>query len=255
MSGARPPEGTRTAAEGGGHPDERRPAASRRSDRSQQAEEIPMSDALARMGNGFADPVHGSQQAFRTLLGAIAEPGRLHALPASAVAGLDPQDIEMRPPFGIALAAALLTLLDADTPVHLAGALANDERRAWLRFHTGARETSAIAAMTAAAAPDIDTALCEGLALGTDDAPQSGATLFVEVEALSDLPLAGAIALKLRGAGIESSRDLAVAGLPAAFWQWRITLQAELPRGVDLVLTCGTRLAAIPRSTRIQIEA
>ena len=214
-----------------------------------------MSDTLARMGNGFADAVHGAQQAFRTLLGAMAEPGRLHALPASATAGLESQDAQIRPPFGIALSATLLTLLDADTPVHLAGALANDESRAWLRFHTGARETSAIAAMTAADARDVDAALWDRLQLGTDDAPQSGATLFVEVDALSDQPLAGAIALKLRGAGIESSRDLAVAGLPVAFWQWRIELHAELPRGVDLVLTCGTRLAAIPRSTRIQIEA
>jgi len=214
-----------------------------------------MSDTLARMGNGFADPVHGSQQAFRTLLGAMAEPGRLHALPASAAAGLEPQDAQMRPPFGTAMAATLLTLLDADTPAHLAGVLANDESRAWLRFHTGARETSDTATMTAAAARDVDAALWNRLALGTDEAPQSGATLFVEVDALSDQPLPGAaIALRLRGAGIESSRDLAVAGLPAAFWQWRGALQAELPRGVDLVLTCGTRLAAIPRSTRIQIE-
>ena len=28
-----------------------------------------MSATLARMGNGFADPVHGAQQAFRVLLG------------------------------------------------------------------------------------------------------------------------------------------------------------------------------------------
>ena len=71
---------------------------------------------------------------------------------------------------------------------------------------------------------------------GSDDAPQSSATLFVEVDALSDQPLSGAAALRLRGPGIENARDLAVAGLPAAFWQWRVALQAEMPRGVDLVL-------------------
>ena len=214
-----------------------------------------MSATLAHMGAGFADPVHGAQQTFRVLLGAMSEPGGVHALHDAATDGLAPDDAEMRPPLGVAIAATLLTLLDADTPAHLAGALGNDDARAWLRFHTGARDVPAATAMTAALARDVDAALYGALPLGTDEAPQVGATLVVEVDALSDRPLAGAVALKLRGAGIESSRDLAVAGLAPGFWQWRISLQSELPRGVDLVLVCGDRLAAIPRSTRIGLEA
>ncbi len=206
-----------------------------------------MSAVLADMGAGFADPVHGAQQAFRTLLGAMAEPGRLLALPGSATAGIEP-------PMGLALAATLLTLLDADTPVHLAGTLGTDASRAWVRFHTGARDAGTVAPMTAALARDVHEVLWQALDLGTDEAPQSSATLFVEVDALSERPLPGAVALKLRGPGIERSRDLAVAGLPPAFWQWRRALQAELPRGVDLVLACGTRLAALPRSTRLESE-
>lgn len=214
-----------------------------------------MSALLSHMGAGFADPVHGAQQAFRVLLAAMSEPGSLRVLPDVAVDGLAPQDAELRPPMNAALAAALLTLLDADTPVHLAGVLGTDDARAWLRFHTGARAVPDAAAMTAALARDVDAALWSRLDPGTDDAPQASATLFVEVEALSDRPLAGAAALKLRGAGIETSRDLAVVGLSADFWRWRIGMQAELPRGVDLVLACGGQLAAIPRSTRIGSEA
>jgi len=214
-----------------------------------------MTALLARMGAGFADPVHGAQQAFRALLGAMAEPGRVHALPDAAIAGLAPQDADLRPPLDIALAATLLTLLDADTPVHLAGALDTDDARAWLRFHTGARVSPQVAAMTAARACDVDAALWNALDLGTDEAPQASATLFVEVDGLSEQPMERAVALKLRGAGIETSRDLAVAGLSAAFWRWRAALHAELPRGIDVVLLCGTRLAAIPRSTHVQSEA
>jgi alpha-D-ribose 1-methylphosphonate 5-triphosphate synthase subunit PhnH len=213
-----------------------------------------MTAQLARMGAGFADPVHGAQQTFRALLGAMAKPGRVFALPDAAVAGLASHDAERRPPLDVALAAALLTLLDADTPVHLAAALASDDAHAWLRFHTGARSLPSAAAMTAALARDVDATLWNALDLGSDDAPQSGATLFLQVDALSELALDGAAALKLRGAGIETSRDLAVDGLSAAFWQWRTALRAELPRGVDLVLVCGTRLAAIPRSTHVQSE-
>ena len=214
-----------------------------------------MSALLSRMGAGFADPVHAAQQAFRVLLAAMSEPGSLHVLPDVAVDGLAPQDAEFRPPMNAALAAALLTLLDADTPAHLAGALGTDDARAWLRFHTGARAVQDVAVMTAALARDVDAGLWSRLDPGTDDAPQAGATLFVEVEALSCQPLAGAAALKLRGAGIETSRDLAVAGLSADFWRWRIGMQADLPRGVDLVLACGVQLAAISRSTRIESEA
>ena len=213
-----------------------------------------MSSVLARMGAGFADPVHGAQQTFRTLLAAMSEPGRVLTLPDAATAGLAAQDVDLRPPLGVALAATLLTLLDADTPVHLAGALATDDARAWLRFHTGTRALQRPTAMTAAQARDVDAALWTALDLGTDEAPQSGATLFVEVDALSEQPLPGAIALKLRGAGIADARDLAVAGLSSAFWQWRAALRSELPRGIDVVLVCGTTVAAIPRSTRVESE-
>jgi alpha-D-ribose 1-methylphosphonate 5-triphosphate synthase subunit PhnH len=213
-----------------------------------------MSSLLARMGAGFADPVHGAQQTFRALLAAMSEPGRVHALPDAATAGLAPSDAELRPPLDIALAATLLTLLDADTPVHLAGALATDDARAWLRFHTGTRALPGPTAMAAALARDVDEALWTALDLGTDEAPQSSATLFVEVDGLSERPMERAVALKLRGAGIERSRDLAVAGLSPAFWRWRAALRSELPRGIDLVLACGTRLAAIPRSTHVESE-
>jgi alpha-D-ribose 1-methylphosphonate 5-triphosphate synthase subunit PhnH len=214
-----------------------------------------MSTLLARMGAGFADPVHGAQQTFRALLGAMAEPGRVLALPDAAIAGLAPADADLRPPLDTALAATLLTLLDADTPVHLAGTLDTEDTRAWLRFHTGTRALPRATAMTAARARDVDDALWTALDLGTEDAPESSATLFVEVDGLSDQPMERAIALKLRGAGIETSRDLAVAGLPAAFWTWRTALRAQLPRGIDIVLVCGRRLAAIPRSTHLRSES
>jgi alpha-D-ribose 1-methylphosphonate 5-triphosphate synthase subunit PhnH len=138
--------------------------------------------------------------------------------------------------------------------VHLAGALDTGDTRAWLRFHTGTRALPRATAMTAALAGDVDAALWGTLDLGSDEAPQSSATLFVEVDALSEQAMDRAVAIKLRGAGIARSRDLAVAGLSVDFWHWRAALRSELPRGVDIVLACGTRIAAIPRSTHVQSE-
>ncbi len=78
-------------------------------------------------------------------------------------------------------------------------------------------------------------------AIGTPAYPDRSATLIVEVAALAP---EGA---RLSGPGI---RDQARLNLPevAAFRANR----ALFPQGVDLFLTCGTRLAALPRSTVVE---
>jgi alpha-D-ribose 1-methylphosphonate 5-triphosphate synthase subunit PhnH len=219
-----------------------------------------MTRQLARMGTGFADPAHGAQQTFRVLLDAMSGPGRIRELPGAAIAGLAPSDDGLAPPMGPAMAAALLTLLDADTPIRLAGSMSSDDTRGYLRFHTGARAATADEPSTIVAALACDTSidLCSRLALGTDEAPQEGATLIVEVDGLSNDaahdPRGGA-AVALSGPGVETTQRLAVVGLSDAFWRWRVELQSRMPRGVDILLVQGARLVAIPRSSRIESEA
>lgn len=202
---------------------------------------------------GFDDPVHGAQQTFRALLAAMSHPGRLHELPPAALAGLQPEDPDLAPPLPTAVSAVLLTLLDGQTPARLCGDY--DSAAPWLRFHTGARSAAADEPATVVAAPcaEVDETLCEALALGSDEAPQDGATLVVAVDGLSDGDSGEGLVVELRGPGIESMQRLRVAGLPASFWAWRRELRPALPRGVDLVLAHGTRLAAIPRSTRVAL--
>jgi alpha-D-ribose 1-methylphosphonate 5-triphosphate synthase subunit PhnH len=82
--------------------------------------------------------------------------------------------------------------------------------------------------------------------------------LIVEVDALAtpeDALSPDFTRLILRGAGIESAQRLSVRGLGDAFWRWRQCQQSAMPRGIDLVLVQGTRIAAIPRSSRIEREA
>jgi alpha-D-ribose 1-methylphosphonate 5-triphosphate synthase subunit PhnH len=205
---------------------------------------------LARVGHSFAQPVAASQQCFRALLQAMSRPGRVQALPPAALQGLQP------PGLGPALTAVLLTLLDAEVQLWLDPRLDAAGAAAFLRFHTGVKFAARRdeAAFVALPAEQASAALWRQLRLGSDAAPQDGATLIVEVPALMPAPAVPGQTLCLRGPGIQDTHRLVVAGLNAAFWQARAALAAEFPRGVDLLLCSGDHLAALPRTTQVTLE-
>lgn len=208
-------------------------------------------DAIASMTAGFSDPVAGAQQVFRHLLDALSLPGRVHQL-----AGID---ASVQPPgLGLAATLSLLTLLDAESPFHLAGDLNTSAAAApaYFRFHCGAPLAVATAAQfTLVRDCQLDAPLWAALPLGSDEQPQLGASLLIEVSGLDEqAALPGAALLRMKGPGIAAEQSLAVQGLPLAFWRWRQALAPAFPRGVDLLLCCGSRLAAIPRSTLITLE-
>ncbi|HEY4065394.1 MAG TPA: phosphonate C-P lyase system protein PhnH, partial [Burkholderiaceae bacterium] len=60
--------------------------------------------------------------------------------------------------------------------------------------------------------------------------------------------------LLLSGPGIERHARLNVGGVAADFWRRRIEIEAEFPRGVDLLLVCGSSLVGLPRSTHLALE-
>jgi alpha-D-ribose 1-methylphosphonate 5-triphosphate synthase subunit PhnH len=188
---------------------------------------------------GFSDPVLASQAVFRTVMEAMARPGSI----AEIDVGIAPPT-----PLGTAASALALTLLDFETPFWLDPALAAaPEVDGWLRFHTGAPRTAdsqsaAFAFITGPAAmPGFDA-----FGLGSIEYPDGSTTLVLEVETLTP----GA-ALHLSGPGIKGSRSLTAAPLPADFAERMAENRALFPRGVDLVLTCGRRLAALPRSIHL----
>ncbi len=185
------------------------------------------------MKPGFLDPVFGAQEGFSALMNAMARPGRIQecAMLRDPPPGLEP-----------AAAAALLTLADAETPVWTD---AEGEARDWVAFHTGAPLVTDPARAQFLLATRAMPPLA-ALDAGTDETPQDSATLILQVAALDD-----ATGWRLTGPGIEHEHRLAVAGLPADFpAQWAVN-RAQFPRGVDIVLCAGVRLAALPRTTRL----
>lgn len=200
-------------------------------------------DPLAALGPGLSDPVFDAQAVFRAALDALAHPGRIVNLtePASIPAPRAPATTAITP----AAAALALALLDADTRVWIDAPLDGEALRAWLRFHTGcvfvSRPDQADFALlgSLAAAGDLDA-----FAAGDDEHPDRSTTLIVQV---ASLEARGPGAMRLRGPGIRSSATLAAAGADPGFvarWQAR---RALFPRGNDLFLARGARLAALPR--------
>lgn len=216
---------------------------------------------LSDVTPGFARPVQGAQSVFRRLLEAMSRPGRVIELDAGTLDGLRPPAAH-HGTMGRAMAALLLTLLDAETTLQLGGALASPQSMAFCRFHTGVTlvEQAADAAFSAWRDAEVPPAVWQRLDSGSDESPQAGATLLIEVPLLRfDTPaLAGGpehtACLHLRGPGIETMHRLTVCGLDRDFWLERIAMQPLFPRGIDLVLCCGEQVAAIPRSTTIELE-
>lgn len=180
---------------------------------------------------GFADPVLDSQACFRAVLDAMSRPGRI-----AGVAFPDPP-----PPLDPATAAVLLTLADAEASVWLDhGALAAQE---WVVFHCGAALAAPGQATFGVALRPVPLA---GLQAGTDDAPELGATLILQVAALGR-----GRRLCLSGPGIATTATLLVDGLAGDFVAEWAANHALFPRGIDLILCAGTQMAALPRSTRV----
>lgn len=77
--------------------------------------------------------------------------------------------------------------------------------------------------------------------VGTSDYPDRSATLIVEMPALAPQ---GAI---LRGPGIKTQAHLSLPDIDAVQRN-----AAQFPRGLDFIFTSGERVAALPRTTRVE---
>ncbi|MFC0224953.1 phosphonate C-P lyase system protein PhnH [Serratia aquatilis] len=186
---------------------------------------------------GFNQPIEQSQQAFRLILKALSEPGVAVNLQSGPAWGA----------LNAASTAVLLTLADQETPLYLCASLSSEQVLTNTRFHTGAP--------LATQQEDICLALydhqlqAEDLAAlphGSEISPEFSATLVVQISAL-----AGGNPLRLSGPGVEKYREVSPL-LPPALLDYLLDRPQRFPLGLDILLTCGERLLAIPRTTRVE---
>jgi alpha-D-ribose 1-methylphosphonate 5-triphosphate synthase subunit PhnH len=189
----------------------------------------------------FREPARESQSVFRTVMEAMARPGRI--LPLSA--GFTPPA-----PLGAAAAAILLTLADFETPVWLDGSLSRQEDvTGFLRFHTGARFVDRPgAAVFALIADSANAPPIASFAQGAPDYPDQSTTVVFQVETLSGQGWIFA------GPGINGEIAFGAAPLPADFTAQLTDNRAHFPLGVDMIFAGRDAIAALPRSTRL-VEA
>ena len=182
----------------------------------------------------FADPTFESQAAFRRIMRAMSAPGTIIACGEA----LAPPS-----PLARAAAAALLTLVDFETPLWIAPSFPPAVGD-YLAFHSGAPRADAPDKATFAlvdlSVGGLDLAR---FALGTAEYPDRSTTIVAQAPTL-----AAGLPLRLSGPGLEGEATLAVSLLPNNFAaQWAAN-HARFPLGVDLILVADARLVALPRS-------
>jgi alpha-D-ribose 1-methylphosphonate 5-triphosphate synthase subunit PhnH len=192
------------------------------------------------LDGGFTAPVFQSQAAFRLVMDAMAQPGRI----------VDLSHLVQPPaPLEAAAAAFLATLTDYDTPVWFEDSGANTAA-SWLTFHTGAVVTQdPVTASFAVLSKNSPVSGWWNFAIGSLSYPDRSATLLLPVESLRD-----GTPRTIRGPGIETVATIAPFGLPDGFTETMAINAARFPLGFDLFLIAGSELLALPRTTRL-VEA
>lgn len=195
---------------------------------------------------GFTDPAIESQQAFRSVMDALARPASVQMLATN---------VRAPAPLSDELATIALTLADNDVTLWLDAPLrASAEVAQFLRFHTGA--------LLVDEPGDADFALvstpesCPPLSAfrqGTAQFPEQSTTIVLQATSLT-----AAGGLRFRGPGVAADAEgdtadaeglLGAQPLPENFSTQIALNRAQFPLGVDLIFVAPGAVSALPRSS------
>jgi len=179
------------------------------------------------------DPIWlpGVQQIhFRQLLDAMARPGKCH--PLASVPGDGPVVLSL-----------LATLLDAEVTLADPYNLLRPGDWSMLQVKSGSAEKADYVLCDARQLPDFLPKL------GTLPCPDQSATLILIVSQLGQ----GVMSLKLSGPGIADTVKLQIKGLDQQWLNSREDWVSAFPLGVDLILIDDKQVAALPRTTRVEV--
>lgn len=193
------------------------------------------------------DEIFDSQRHFRTLLDAMARPGKLNRF----------APVPLTPPSPLLAGAAYvaLALLNADATYHAVPL--GEDVSTYLRVNTAARATPVAQSdfVFLDGHNAASSALIAESRMGIPAYPETGATIVIQVAHVGRSSNTGGLNLTLTGPGIETVEHVFVNGLHPALLEARHRQNREFPLGVDtiLVTTDGTVLC-LPRTTHVSWE-
>jgi alpha-D-ribose 1-methylphosphonate 5-triphosphate synthase subunit PhnH len=189
---------------------------------------------------GFTNAAIESAHVFRSIMQAMSRPG----VPVMMEAA-----VEAPAPLGVTSAAVALTLCDFQTPLWLSPAIRSESVQRYLRFHSGAPVTEQIGeAHFAFLLAGDDWQSLDVFAHGTHEYPDRSATVVIQVEGFRTRDAV------LSGPGIRGTVDFGVEGLENRFWTAMAENHQRFPVGIDVIFAAPRSIAALPRSTAVQIE-
>lgn len=190
---------------------------------------------------GFEHAAFDSNAVFRVLLDAMSRPGRIYDLPLSIAS-----------PDGLnaTTTATLLAMADMETTIWLSPSCATKTASDHLKFHCGCPISDDVKqADFAVAKGSDDLSFITELPVGNAEYPDQSATLILMVDEITDSP-----SMTLKGPGIKDTHSLSVSGLPQSFHTWRAENHHLFPCGVDVIFASPTKIAALSRTTRSEVN-
>ncbi len=194
--------------------------------------------------------VFDAQTHFRLLMDSMARPGKIYMLNGVAI----------NPPRSLNRASALIGLALLNADVTFFASRSPDDIADYLRTNTASRPADAPTADFLFLSGIDDPTLIDRAQTGSLSYPETGASVIIDVTAVSDQPLpandlAQILTLHLTGPGIKTTQTVFINGLNPALLDSVRKKNAEYPLGIDLILAdADDRVICLPRTTKIAVH-
>lgn len=195
------------------------------------------------------DFIHQSQSVFKSLMMALAFPGKINKLNSLNLAINNEK-------YNFVLQ-CLLTLLDLETSFHVMGDSADFESEAiqYLKINTGCESTNLDDADFVLCLSGTTNGLFSRLKSGTLSQPNKSSTVFYFVDSINETPNSNSRELILSGPGIKDEKQIFLTGIPVEEIQAWINNRGNYPLGCDIYcVSAHGDIIGIPRSSNIILK-
>lgn len=193
----------------------------------------------------YFDEVFDTQTAFRSIMQALARPGQLQKL--DAMKKLNPPK-----PLNAATACIGLTLMSQDSLFHVEEQQF-PQGKEYFSVNTSARFCEISEAAFLYIQGQDSTATIAKAHTGLLEYPETSATVIIDVMAMSEEPMADALALNMQGPGVLDEKTVFIKGINPEILGMIQAKNGEYPLGIDVFMTDKkNQVLGIPRTNQFK---